>query len=71
MFGNPVLLQRLNQLVHPEVIRDIGAKLETFERLARVRVIVDASLMIESGMHKQLSAAHSSDLQGWSSRWSA
>ena len=52
VFGNPVLLQRLNRLLHPEVIRDIRAKLETFERLARVRVIVDASLMIESDMHK-------------------
>ncbi len=52
VFGNPVLLQRLNSLVHPEVIRDIAARLETFERLARVRVIVDASLMIESDMHK-------------------
>jgi len=52
VFGNPVLLERLNKLMHPEVIRDIRAKLETFERLARVRVIVDASLMIESDMHK-------------------
>jgi dephospho-CoA kinase len=52
VFGNPILLERLNRLMHPEVIRDIRAKLETFERLARVRVVVDASMMIESGMHQ-------------------
>lgn len=51
VFGNPILLERLNKLVHPDVIREIRAKLEAFERLARMRVVVDASLMIESGLH--------------------
>src|SRR5687768_15581277 len=44
VFGNPILLERLNKLVHPDVIREIRAKLEAFERLARMRVVVDASL---------------------------
>ncbi len=52
VFGNRALLQKLNELVHPHVIQNIQTKLNTFERLAVRRVIVDASLMIESGFHR-------------------
>ena len=52
VFGNPALLERLNKLLHPEVIRTIGARLEALKQAADARVIVDASLLIESGFHR-------------------
>ena len=54
VFNDPARLQELNALVHPEVI---GRILEQLDRLEQSRppskVVVDASLMIESGFHKQ------------------
>jgi dephospho-CoA kinase len=44
-------LDELNQLLHPEVLRTINAKLEALRQVG-ARVIVDASLMIESGYHR-------------------
>lgn len=52
VFGNRSLLEQLNQLLHPEVIRTIGGKLEALRQVGDVQVIVDASLMIESGFHR-------------------
>ena len=52
VFHNPALLQRLNRLVHPEVIRQIQTKLAIIEAGSnRSRAIVEASVMIESGFH--------------------
>ena len=51
VFVNRGKLEQLNQLLHPEVIRTIGETLETL-RKSGARVIVDASLMIESGFHR-------------------
>ncbi len=54
VFNDPARLQELNTLVHPEVI---GRILEQLDRLEQShppsKVVVDASLMIESGFHKQ------------------
>ena len=53
-FNDPARLQELNALVHPEVIRRILEELDRLEQSRPLsRVVVDASLMIESGFHKQ------------------
>jgi len=52
VFGDRSKLEQLNQLLHPEVIRAIGKTLEALKRVGDARVIVDASLMIESGFHR-------------------
>ena len=54
VFNDPARLQELNALVHPEVIRSILAQLDRLEQSHPLsRAVVDASLMIESGFHKQ------------------
>ena len=52
VFGDRSKLDQLNQLLHPEVLRTISAKLEDLRQIDGARVIVDASLMIESGFHR-------------------
>jgi len=52
VFDDRSKLDQLNQLLHPEVLRTIGAELEALRQVGRARVIVDASLMIESGYHR-------------------
>lgn len=53
VFNDPSRLQQLNSLVHPEVIREILKELHKLERLNPTgKVVVDASLMIESEFHK-------------------
>jgi len=52
VFHNPPLLQKLNRMIHPEVIRQIQTKLAMIEaERSRARIIVEASVMIESGFH--------------------
>jgi dephospho-CoA kinase len=52
VFSDRGLLDQLNSIVHPEVIRAILARLDNIElQTPPARVIVDASLMIESGFH--------------------
>ena len=51
-FGSRSKLEQLNQLLHPEVIRTIGETLQALSQVGDARVIVDASLMIESGFHR-------------------
>ena len=52
VFHNPPLLQQLNRIIHPEVIRQIQTKLAIIEaERSRTRTIVEASVMIESGFH--------------------
>ena len=54
VFQDPARLRRLNALVHPEVIRQILEQLDQLETSHSLsKVVVDASLMIESGFHKQ------------------
>ena len=52
VFGDRSKLEQLNRLLHPEVIRTIGGKLAALRQVGDLRVIVDASLMIESGFHR-------------------
>lgn len=54
VFNDPARLQELNALVHPEVIRSIPEQLDRLEQTHPLsKAVVDASLMIESGFHKQ------------------
>ena len=54
VFNDPASLQELNALVHPEVIRKILGQLDRLEESHPLsKAVVDASLMIESGFHKQ------------------
>jgi len=54
VFNDPARLAELNALVHPEVMRSILEQLDRLEQSHPLsRAVVDASLMIESGFHKQ------------------
>ena len=52
VFRDRNLLDQLNLLLHPEVIRTIDERLAALRVKDESRVIVDASLMIESGFHR-------------------
>ena len=53
VFENKTQLEILNSILHPEVIRAILSSLTELEKVKRnPRIIVEASLMIESGFHK-------------------
>lgn len=54
VFNDPVCLQNLNALVHPEVIRRILEQLDQLEQSHPLsKTVVEATLMIESGFHKK------------------
>src|SRR5262245_38444448 len=55
VFSDRNLLDQLNRLLHPEVIRTIDERLAALRVKDESRVIVDASLMIESGFHRRFS----------------
>jgi dephospho-CoA kinase len=53
VFESRPLLETLNNIVHPHVIRQILAELDIMEgQYSKSTVVVDASLMIESGFYK-------------------
>jgi len=53
VFEDQAELEALNKIVHPHVIRQILAQLDMMETKHPLgTVVVDASLMIESGFHK-------------------
>jgi len=53
VFESQAQLETLNKIVHPHVIRQILTKLDIMEaKHPRGPVVVDASLMIESGFYK-------------------
>ena len=53
VFENQILLETLNKIIHPHVIRQILAKLDIMEaKHPQATAVVDASLMIESGFYK-------------------
>jgi len=53
VFESQALLDRLNGIIHPNVIRQILTKLDIMEsKHPQATVVVDASLMIESGFYK-------------------
>jgi dephospho-CoA kinase len=51
VFENQALLKTLNEIIHPHVIRQILTQLDIMEAKPQGTVVVDASLMIESGFH--------------------
>ena len=54
VFNDLVCLKELNELVHPQVTGEILRQLKTLEKLKpQSQVVVDASLMIESGFYEQ------------------
>jgi dephospho-CoA kinase len=54
VFEDPLLLETLNRILHPEVIRQIVTAWDTIHaEQPRAKVVVDASLMIESGFYKR------------------
>jgi dephospho-CoA kinase len=53
VFSDRTQLDRLNAILHPEVVRVILSQLDNWEREQPLaKVIVDASLMIESGFYR-------------------
>jgi len=53
VFEDPLLLDTLNRILHPEVIRQIVMTCDTIHaEQPRAKIVVDASLMIESGFYK-------------------
>jgi dephospho-CoA kinase len=53
VFENPPLIETLNRILHPEVIRQILMTWDIIQaEQLQAKVVVDASLMIESGFHK-------------------
>jgi dephospho-CoA kinase len=54
VFKDPEKLSLLNSIVHPEVMADVEAKLESYAKSAPDSVIVlDIPLLIEVGFHKR------------------
>jgi dephospho-CoA kinase len=54
VFESQPLLARLNEIIHPEVIRQIQEKLDMMEtEKPDSTVVVDAALMIESGFYQR------------------
>lgn len=54
VFNDLVCLKQLNELVHPQVIGKILQQLKTLEKIKpQSQIVVDASLMIESGFYEQ------------------
>ncbi|KPJ57499.1 MAG: hypothetical protein AMJ42_04700 [Deltaproteobacteria bacterium DG_8] len=53
VFNNPEQLAKLNSLVHPEIIRLVEGKLEEIKKEdTQAIVIIDAALLVETGMYK-------------------
>ena len=56
VFNDLACLKQLNELIHPQVTKKILQQLKDLEEIEpQPQVIVDASLMVESGFHKQFS----------------
>ncbi len=47
-------LQALNRLIHPEVIREIQHRISLWRRKKDIPLVVEAALLIESGLHTQM-----------------
>jgi dephospho-CoA kinase len=53
VFGNPLRLLQLTTILHPQVARQILSQLDSLlNQDSQARVIVDASVMVESGFHR-------------------
>ncbi len=54
VFADPARLKRLNQIVHPHVLRLQDAQLAAWQELGLPLGIIEAPLMIEAGYHKKV-----------------
>lgn len=50
VFGHPARMRRLEAIVHPEIARRVGSKLEALRRSGIPVVILDAALFFELGL---------------------
>ncbi len=54
-FGDPARVEKLNSILHPPIIREIRRRIEHLEEEADVPLIVlDAALLVETGLHESL-----------------
>ena len=54
VFNNPEQLSKLNSLIHPEIMKRIDEKLEEIRNEnPEAIVVIDAALLVETGMHKK------------------
>lgn len=51
VFGDPFLLQKLNSLVHPLIIKEINDRLHQLRSRGVRLAVVDVPLLIEAGLH--------------------
>jgi len=49
VFGNPELLSRLNQIMHPRMHRMVEARIEEYRRQGVMVVVLEAALLLEAG----------------------
>jgi dephospho-CoA kinase len=55
VFGRPDLVERLNGIVHPPIIREVQAQVEELRRAGEVPLIaLDAALLVETGLDRQM-----------------
>ncbi len=56
VFGDPALLARLNEILHPLILTRIGEALEAFRQAGEEMVLLDAPLLFETGFHGRVDA---------------
>ncbi len=56
VFRNPVLRDRLNELLHPPILARIDAALKAYRQEGRDMVILDAPLLFETGLNARTDA---------------
>jgi dephospho-CoA kinase len=54
IFSDKKLQQRLNDIIHPEVEKELQRRFQDFERKNAKLVLVEAALIYEAGLDKQL-----------------
>ncbi len=65
VFANPVLLKKLNNIVHPIIIKEINDKIDSFRAGGGDRVmVIDAPLLIETGLHRLVDEVWVVDIPG-------
>jgi dephospho-CoA kinase len=56
VFGNHMLLHKLNSLMHPLIVEEIRGKLDRLRQEGTRAAVLDAPLLIEVGLHKAVDA---------------
>lgn len=54
VFNDAVMLKKLNKVIHPEIIREINSRIEDVCNKDIPVVVVDAALLIETGIYKKM-----------------